>query len=146
MLFKSLGKLLYMFTPLCKTKFAAVFVHTRDKAIQTKCEVIEKYSQGASDGRCQGVFVYKYCMLRGQSLSGNILISLILRCDCFIFNTETNCISSASCAWAFCFQFLICSLSPQPHVLCALIGFITSEASVGDEAACAGREKKLHQI
>ena len=37
-----------------------------------KCEVIEKTSQGESDGKCQIVFVIKYCISRGRNFSGNV--------------------------------------------------------------------------
>ena len=35
-----------------------------------KCEVIEKNSHGASERRCQTVFVLRCCMSRGRSLNG----------------------------------------------------------------------------
>ena len=39
---------------------------------QVKCEVIEKTSQGASNGRCQTYFVLTCCMSCGRSLSVNV--------------------------------------------------------------------------
>ena len=39
------------------------------KLAQVKCEVIKQTSQGASDGRCQVVYVLKGCMLHSQNLS-----------------------------------------------------------------------------
>ena len=49
------------------SKKEVIIQHCYVQYIEVKCDVIEKSSQGASDGRCQTVFVSKSCMSRGRS-------------------------------------------------------------------------------
>ena len=85
---------------------------------QVKREVIEKTSQGASDGRYKMVSVSKCCMMQGRSLSGNVrgrglgapsypmkrFLVDIYPLNCVVYETEA-CMVSASCFCTFCFNF-----------------------------------------
>ena len=99
----------------------AVHLTLAKRTTPVKREVIEKNSQGASDGRCQRVFVFKYCMSRGQCLSGNVaggrigaplLVVLLLRYDCVLFKTEKSLHTISILCLRVLFQLLVCGLNP----------------------------------